>query len=373
MDLVQIGIDHHTASLDVRERVAISSDAITRITASLAAEPWLTEALILSTCNRTEAYAVTDAPDGPALVLATVRRLLPGAPADDGVYVRRLGEAAAEHLLRVAAGLESVILGESEIQGQVRDAHRVALEAHAAGPVLDRLASCALRVGKRTRTETGLGLGAISHGHAAYEAVRRVFGGLERRTVLVVGAGEMATLAAKSLTALEGGRYVIANRSREAADALALLLPSSSVVSLDEVGEHLRHAHVALFAGGPDAVSKEAWAAALERRRDPLLVLDFGVPRCVDPAVGGTPGVFLHDLEAIERWVNDALKARREAVPAAESIVAAELSEFRACAARAERRPRSGRFTPGRRRSEPRRPLRSPPTRPPPCAPPWTR
>ena len=213
MDLVQIGIDHHTASLDVRERIAIPADRLLHVVATLGAEPWLTEALVVSTCNRTEVYAVTDAPDGAALVLATLRRLVPAAPADDdSMYVRRLGEAAAEHLLRVAAGLESAVLGESEIQGQVRDAHQVALAAKTAGPVLDRLASCALRVGKRARTETGLGLGAISHGHAAYEAVRRVFGDLERRTVLVVGAGTMATLAAKSLTALQGGRYVVANR-----------------------------------------------------------------------------------------------------------------------------------------------------------------
>lgn len=331
MDIVQVGVDHHTAPLALRERIAIPTDRQREVVVAFAAEPWLTEVFVVSTCNRTEVYAVTDAPDGTALALAALRRHLPTAPTDDdSLYARRLGESAAVHLFRVACGLESAILGETEIQGQVKEAHRLALEVKAVGPILDRLASSALRTGKRARTETGLGRGAISHGHAAYEAVRRVFGGLEKRTVLVVGAGEMATLAAKSLTALAGGRYVVANRSQEAAAKLAALLPSATAVPLEDAPKHLREAHVALFAGGSDAVSLAAWHEALERRRDPLLVLDFGVPRCVDPAVGRLSGVFLHDLEAIERWVNEALKGRREAIPAVETIVTEELSEFKA-------------------------------------------
>lgn len=330
MDLVQVGLDHHGAPLDVRQLVAIPTDRIADVARAFAAEPWLSEALVVSTCNRTEIYAVTDVPEASSLALAAFRRLVPSAPGEDDVYMRRLGETAAEHMVRVASGLESAILGESEIQGQLKEAHRVGLEVRSVGPVLDRLAGAALRAGKRTRTETGLGRGAISHGHAAYEAVRRVFGDLARRTVLVVGAGEMATLAAKSLTALEGGRYVVANRSPEAAQRLAALLPSASAVPLEDAARHLHEAHVALFAGGADAIAHDVFREALDRRRDPLLVLDFGVPRCVDPAVGKIAGVFLHDLEAIERWVNDALKVRREAVPAAESIVAQELSEFRA-------------------------------------------
>ena len=331
MDIVQIGLDHHTAPLDVREHLAIPTDHLGDVVRAFAAEAWLTEVLVLSTCNRTEVYAVTEAPDGTSLALATLRRLLPGAPGEDiGAYAKRIGEAAAGHLCRVAAGLESSILGESEIQGQLKEAHRAGLAARAVGPVLDRLAAAALRAGKRTRTETGLGRGAISHGHAAYEAVRRVFGGLEKRTVLVVGAGEMATLAAKSLTALEGGRYVVANRSLDAARRLCDLLPNALAVPLDDAARHLGDAHVAIFAGGADVIPKDRFAEALARRRETILVLDFGVPRCVDPAIGRIPGVFLHDLEAIERWVNEALKVRRDAIPAAEAIVAEELGEFKA-------------------------------------------
>src|SRR5688572_22735107 len=173
--------------------MTVPLDRLPAFLAALASEPWLSEVLVVSTCNRTEAYAVSNDPEAPTLLVAALRRALPEAPPDDsGAWARRTGEDAALHLLRVAAGVESAVIGETEIQGQVRDAHRAALEARAAGAVLDRLASVALRAGKRARTETRLSRGVLSHAQVACDVTRRVFGDLERRVVLVVGAGEMA-------------------------------------------------------------------------------------------------------------------------------------------------------------------------------------
>lgn len=331
MEIVQVGIDHRTAPLAVRERIALPGDRVGPAVRSIADEPWANEVLLVSTCNRTEAYAVSTDPDAVELLMRALRRCVPNAPAEDeGVWVRRTGEDAANHLFRVVAGLESAILGETEIQGQVKEAHRVALEAKTVGPLLDRLASLALKAGKRARTDTGLSRGAISHGQAAYEIVRRLFGGLKQRTVLVVGAGEMATRAATALAALPGGTYVVANRTRATADVLAKDLAGATVVGLEEVAERLCAAHVAIFAGGGDPLSRAACQLAAARRRDPLLLLDYGMPRCVDPTVTEIPGVFLYDLEATEALMAQGLAGRREAVADAETILDEELEAFRA-------------------------------------------
>ncbi|MCC7140056.1 MAG: glutamyl-tRNA reductase [Planctomycetes bacterium] len=331
MDVVQVGVDHHRAPLDVRERMAVGGDRMPALLAALASEPWLSEVLVVSTCNRTEAYAVSADPDAPSLLVAALRRSVSDAPAeDDAAWVRRTGEAAALHLFRVAAGLDSALIGETEIQGQVKEAHRLALEARTAGAVLDRLASLALKAGKRARTDTALCRGAVSHGQAAYEVTRRVFGDLARRTVLVVGAGEMATRAATAVAALPGGRFVVANRTLEAAEALARTLPEGRAVPLASATEHVPGAHVAIFAGGGEPMTRAVLEPLIARRRDPLLLLDFCVPRAVEATVADLPGVFVYDLEAVERILAKSLASRHEAVPAVETILSEEFAAFRA-------------------------------------------
>jgi glutamyl-tRNA reductase len=331
--LIQVGLDHHVAPLAVRERVALDAGRVRALLESLREEPWAEEALLVSTCNRTELYLSTTEPDAASLAIARLRRAAPGAPAEESEpWLTRQGDVAAEHLVRVAAGLESAILGETEIQGQVRDAHRLAREAGALGPMLDRLATTALRAGKRVRTETAVSRGAVSHGQAAFEVARRIFGGAKAREVLVVGAGEMATQSAHALSALEDARFVVANRTRENAERLAASLPSARAVGLDDVAAALGTVHVAVFAGGEGCLRRDALEAAIRHRRDPLLLLDYGVPRCVDAAVAEVPGVFLYDLEALEAIVAKSVDERRGSVPACESIVREELDEFRAWA-----------------------------------------
>ncbi len=331
MDLVQVGVDHHRAPIDLRERMAIPGDDLPRVLTTLAAEPFLSEILVVSTCNRTEAYAATADPDAPSLLIAALRRVQPTAPAeDDGAWVRRAGEHAAMHLFRVCAGLDSAVLGETEIAHQVREAHRRALDAKAAGAVLDRLTSLALKGGKRARTDTALSRGAISHGQAAYDVTRRVFGDLKGRTVLVVGAGEMATRAATALSGLPGGRYVVANRTLTSAEVLAKTLPEGRAAGLDAATPLLAEAAVAVFAGGGEPLSRAACEAVVARRREPLVVFDYGVPRLADAGVGEIAGVFLYDLENLEQMLAKSLASRREAVPAAEAILAEEFDGFRA-------------------------------------------
>jgi glutamyl-tRNA reductase len=331
VELAQVGLDHRSAPLAVRERLAVPGDRVPDFLRSLRREGWADEALCLSTCNRTEVYVVSGAAEASSLALAALRRFSPDAPPEtEGVYLRRVGEDAATHLFRVAAGLESAILGETEIQGQVREAHRAGADAGTVGRSLDRLVQGALHTGKRVRSETALSQGAVSHGHAATEVVRRVFGDLRGRVVLVVGAGEMAARAAAALAALEPASFAVANRSPEGARGLAGTLgPSVSCTGLEEVPVRLSSADVAVFAGGAGPLSRDAVAQALGRRRDPLLVLDYGVPRNVHPEVADLPGVFLYDLEALESVVEGALAARRAAVPEAERIVAEEVARFR--------------------------------------------
>jgi glutamyl-tRNA reductase len=331
VELAQVGVDHVSAALAVRERLAISGAALPSFLSGLRREGWAQEALCVSTCNRTEVYVVSALPDAAGLALRALRAFLPAAPPEEeGVYRRRVAEDAATHLFRVAAGLGSAIVGETEVQGQVKEAHRAAREAGTVGGFLDRLVRGALRAGKRVRTETGLSRGPVSHGHAAAEVARRVFGDLRHRSVLVVGAGEMASRAAEALASLPGGSFVVANRSPEPARALAARLPDGAAVGVDEVLSRLATAHVAVFASAEAALSSDAVADALARRRDPLLVLDYGVPRNVPAEAAGLPGVFLYDLDDVERVVAGGLAARREAVPAAERIVDEEISRFRA-------------------------------------------
>ncbi len=329
MELAQVGVDHRSAPLDVRQRLAVGPDRVAEIVKALRAEPWAGEAMLLATCNRTELYVVGGIEDAPTRMLAALTRLVPGAPEEsEGVYLRRVGEDAAIHLFRVCAGLESALVGETEIQGQVKEAHRIGTEAGGVGTFLDRLVRGALHAGKRARTETPLSRGAVSHGQASFEVAKRVFGGLAKRSVLVVGAGEMATLAALALTGHPGASYVVANRTRSSAETLAARL-GGTAVGLDEVPRRLHDAHVAVFATGVEILSRAQVEAAVARRRDPLVILDYGVPRNVAASSADLPGVFVYDLEAVEGLMAKALAARREAVPAVEAILEDELSRFR--------------------------------------------
>jgi len=336
---VVVGVDHARAPVAIRERLAFAGPEL--IEGLRLLPGYVGEGAILSTCNRTEVYAVVarGCPVTPLRRFLREARGLPERALDDVTYAHTRRDAA-RHLFRVASGLESMILGEPQILGQVRSALAAAREAGAAGPVLSRLFAEALRVGKLVRTETGIAHNRLSVPHAAVDLAAERLGGLRGRAALLLGAGEMATLTAKLLRAAAVDDLAIANRSPDRAAALAAAT-GGRVVPADLLGAALAGADVAVSAATAPhyLLDRAAFDGGRDRRRASLVVIDLAVPRSVDPALGGDRRVDLFgvdDLAAVaagqrdryaveigrtERLVDDAAEgfaawlAERAAVP----------------------------------------------------------
>ena len=332
MSIKVLGVNHRTAPLDVRERFAHGAHevpgALARVIAAGA-----TGGVLLSTCNRTEFYLVSD--DEPALdtVWSLLGERLGAAPAqatggarDYGYIVR--DREAVRHLYRVSSGLDSMILGESQIQGQVRDAWEASRAQ--AGPVLHRLFQTALHVGSRVRTETGLGMGTASAASAGVAVAGKIFGDLAGRHALILGAGDMAELAATCLSDQGVQITLVANRTQERARAIAERL-GGRALSLDEAWPHFATTDIALCStAAPHAVVtwERVGPMIAQRRGRPLCILDLAVPRDVDPAVAQIENVFLYDVDDLQTVAAQATARRRDEVPAAERIVEEETDLF---------------------------------------------
>jgi glutamyl-tRNA reductase len=323
MSVVLVGISHHQAPVELRERAALDPERARELALTLAGERG--EAVCLSTCNRTELYLAEEAPDeaerkAEAALLALEEELGPS-------LYRLRDEAAALHLFRVAAGLDSMVPGEGEILGQVRGAH----EAGATGPILDRLFRDALHAGKKARTETAIGESPASVSSAAAALAEQVFGELRGRTVLVIGAGEAGELAIKSLRARGAAIAFVANRTRERAEELTRQF-GGGPLSLDAVAGSLQDVDVVL-----SSTSSSGWtlthddvARALHARRGrPLFLIDLAVPRDLDPAIHELDGCYLYDIDDLEAVVAETLAGRRREAERAETIVADEAERFR--------------------------------------------
>jgi len=328
LDLLLFGVNHRTAGMDRRDALAFDETATLATLRALTGEGRVSQALLLSTCNRTEVYAVAaDAADAEAAVREEVQRSRGGdslGPGDHRYELR--GRDAARHLLRVAAGLDSMVLGEKQVLGQVKTAVALAREAEATGPLLDRLAEAALHAGKRVRTETAIDVGAMSVASAAVKVATRVLGDLRGRRVLVVGAGETGRLAARHFAKERPAALLVANRTLERARALAAEVRGEAV-PLDGVADVLSHVDVVVSATrAPGFVIAANTVAAAMRARGsrPLVVVDLAVPRDVEPAAGETAHVFLHTIDALRAMVDEGLDGRRREVPKAEAIVEEE-------------------------------------------------
>ena len=314
MRLVLVGTSHRVAPVEVRERVALDRDAAAELAQRLAGED--AEVVCLSTCNRTELYvAHLDADEAET-------RAADALAATPELY-RLHDEAAALHLFRVAAGLDSLVPGEGEILGQVRTAY----EDGTTGPVLDRAFRQALHAGKKVRAETAIGESPSSVSAAAAALAQQVFGELDGRRVLLVGAGEVGELAARSLAARGAEIAWVASRRLERADELAAK-HGAEALALDGVPDRLRVADVVVsstsapgFVLGPAAVP--------DRKGKPLFVIDLAVPRDVDPAVAELDGCYLYDIDDLEAVVSESLSGRRREAARAEAIVADEAARFR--------------------------------------------
>lgn len=334
MHLIAVGLNHRTAPVEVREKVAFGPAELPAIFASLREQQALAEGLVLSTCNRTEVYAV--GPDYHPAVDAATRLIAGGgglsAPElKPHLYVHR-DEAAARHLFRVACGLDSMILGETQVLGQVRAAYQQAQEERTAGKLLHGLLSHALQAGKRAQTETEIGQNAVSVSYAAVELARKVFDRLDGRTVLIVGAGKMSELTARHLRDAGADRVVVLNRTPARARELAAAFDGVAA-GLDELPRWLAEADLVITSTGASGlvVGRETLADAMQRRRHrPVFIVDIAVPRDVDPAAGALDGVFLYDIDDLQNVVQANLRERRREARKVERIIEEELERFRA-------------------------------------------
>jgi len=327
MSITVLGVNHRTAPLEVRERFAHTArevpQALERVLAAGARG-----GVLLSTCNRTEFYLAEPDDAVPEAVWALLsERLGGGRSASEYGYIQR-DRDAVRHLYRVSAGLDSMILGEPQIQGQVREAWDVSKPL--AGPVLHRLFQSALLVGSRVRSETGLATGAASAPSAAVAVAGKIFTQLAGRSALILGAGDIAELAATCLVA-EGVRVtLVADRTYERAQAIAEEL-GARALTLDEAWDHFGDCDIVLSStAAPHAVvTWDRVAAAIGRRGGrPLCILDLAVPRDVEPAVAQLENVFLYDLDDLQAVAAHAAAERRNDVPAAERIVTEEVERF---------------------------------------------
>jgi glutamyl-tRNA reductase len=325
MALIVAGVNHRTASIEVREKLAFSGNARGKFLGELRSRASLTEAALLSTCNRTEAYIV-DTEDTVGVVRELFSEQL-GEEASPFLYVRHDRDAAS-HLFRVVSGLDSMILGEAQIQGQVHEAWATSRET--TGTALNRLFQHAQLVGSRVREETGIGRGAASVSSSAVQLARKIFGSLTGRRAMVLGAGDVAALALECLRN-EGVRVaIVANRTFEKAEALAREYDAVAV-RYDECWSNLQNVDllVCSTASPHTVVRVENVAAAMRARGDrPLCILDIALPRDVEANVGELENVFLYDLDDLKAAAAANLDSRKEDVPAAEAIIAFEVNKY---------------------------------------------
>jgi glutamyl-tRNA reductase len=325
MKLLLVGTSHRLAPVEVRERVALDADGESALARRLGESG---EAVCLSTCNRTELYlAATDTDAAGERATAELADLGGIARAELEPYLFRLEqEAAATHLFRVAAGLDSLIPGEGEIQGQVRSAY----ERGAVGPLLDRLFRQALHAGKRVRTETAIGESPASVASAAAALAAQVFGDLAGRRILVIGAGKVGEVAARNLVKRGAELSFVANRTLDRASSLAERF-GGSALPLESIDRELEQADIVVSStSAPDAVlAREQVERALPARKGrPLLLVDLAVPRDLDPGIKTLHGCFLYDIDDLEVVVEESLSGRRGEAAKAEEIVAAEGERF---------------------------------------------
>jgi glutamyl-tRNA reductase len=330
--LLALGISHRTAPLELRERLALTEGRAVGVLGELTSSEQVREAAALSTCNRTELYlVVADPVEAESAALGALARQAEIRPTElvGHLYSLRSSDAA-RHLFRVTAGLDSMILGEAEIQGQVKRAYELALVEGATGPILNRLFRGALAAGGRARDETGISRRGVSISSVAVELAQRTLGDLAERRVLVIGAGETAELVARALVARGVTTVFIANRRYDRAIGLAQRF-GGRAVRFDELPAQLEAADIVVSAtNSPHHIVERDDLSQVMRERGgrPLLMIDIAVPRDVDPACREIPGVSLHDVDDVQQIVATNTGEREAEARRAEQILTAELERF---------------------------------------------
>jgi glutamyl-tRNA reductase len=332
MHLLLLGVTHRTAPVELRERLDFASRDVGAAVQGAAARAGIAEAIVLSTCNRCEVYAATDhVDDAREELIAFLGEYhhVPRAAFLAHLFDRQDAEAV-HHLFRVASGLDSMIVGEPQILGQVKEAFSVAAERRACGPVLTKLFHASFSVGKRVRTETSLGEGAVSVSFAAVQLARKIFGRLTGRRVMVIGAGEMGKLTAQHLRAQGVGDIVITSRTLGHAEALARAVDGAALPLADLMGALARSDIVITATGSQRPILDRAHVESVmgRGRRDPLFIIDIAVPRDVDPAAAEIEQVFLYNVDDLQGVVQENLSRRTAEIQRAEAIVAEDVGRF---------------------------------------------
>jgi glutamyl-tRNA reductase len=331
-ELISLGISHKTAPVEVRERVALGEQAAEQLLNDLTALEEVHEAVAISTCNRTEVYLVTPDPvqaEADLLARLATRAGIRPTELASVVYTPKNCDAARQ-LYRVASGLESMIVGEAEVQGQVKRAYELALAAGTTGPLTNRLFRAALEAGKRVRTQTGIGREHVSVSTVAVELAHEAVGYLARRSVVVIGAGETSERTARALADQGVTTIFIANRHADRARALAARF-GGSVGALDELPSRLRESDIVVASTSsphPIVTAEELELVMQARAGRPLVLIDIAVPRDIEPGCADIDGVTLYDIDDLQAVVARNLEVRASERAGAEKVVEEEIQRF---------------------------------------------
>lgn len=333
MHLLLLGISHRTAPVDVRERIDFQARGLETALRALASRHAATEAVIVSTCNRAELYAVCDDVSATREALKTFVSEYHGLERE-AVSPHIYGQVdleAARHLFRVAAGLDSLVVGEPQILGQVKEAHSAAGAARTAGALLNRLFHASFGVGKRVRTETGLGSGAVSVSFAAVSLAKKIFGDLKGLNVLVIGAGEMGKLTALHMKSQGVSQVTIVSRTMAHAARTAEAIGGAAAAPMEDMNALLGRADIVITATGASTavLTKSHIEAVMRPRRNrPLFLIDIAMPRDVEASAGDIEQVFLYNIDDLQATVRENLARRASEVSRAETIVNEEVDKF---------------------------------------------
>jgi len=327
--LVLIGVNHRTAPIALRERIAISRDELADATRALAAQPGVSECMIVSTCNRVEMLAAVESPETDIKEFLYSQFGIEKAELGPHIYEHR-DQQAVRHLFRVAASLDSMVVGEPQILGQVKEAFAAARAAGTVSSQLEHLMQSAFASAKKVRNETAIGSNSVSIASVAVELARKIFGSLQGRTVFLVGAGKMSELAARHLVQQGAGAILVTNRTLERARALAEPF-NGRVIPFDTLYETATEADIVISStGAPHPIfRREHGQQFMHRRRNrPMFFIDIAVPRDVDPAMNNVEGIFVYDIDDLQQVAAAHIAERKTQAADAEALVEAEVERF---------------------------------------------
>jgi len=330
MAFFALGINHRTAPVDIRERVAFSPQRLESALQALLRLPTVEESAILSTCNRTELYCYLEQQEiAPVIDWLAAYHHLPKEQFEPYIY-QYSGQEGIRHLLRVASGLDSMVLGEPQILGQMKEAYQAASSSGSATRLLGRLFQHTFSVAKQVRTDTAIGASPVSVAYAAVSLARQIFGDLGKHTALLIGAGETIELATRHLHEHSLGRMIIANRTLERAHNLAAEFDGFAI-GLDEIPAHLAEADIVISSTAsqqPILRQGEVREALHKRKHRPILMVDIAVPRDIEPQVGELDDIYLYSVDDLQEVIADNLRSRQEAASQAEEIIEVQAAHF---------------------------------------------